>query len=90
MGLSDTTYARVSRTLALLVRRAQSTWGDSPENYTELAMALSVLGAGAVGIGDYIGASNVSLIMTCAMSDGTLLSPSRPSTYVRATRLGCR
>ena len=47
-------------------------------------MALSVLGAGAVGIGDYIGSSNVSLIMACAMADGTLLSPSRPSTYVRS------
>ena len=47
----------------------------------------SVLGSGAVGIGDMLGNSNVSLIMACAKSDGTLLSPSRPSTYIDAVYL---
>ena len=64
-----------------------STWGYAAENYTELAVALSVLGGGAVGIGDMIGNSNVSLIMACAARDGTLLSPSIPSTYIDATFL---
>jgi hypothetical protein len=32
----------------------QSTWGDAPEGYPEMAMALSVLGGGAVGIGDMV------------------------------------
>ena len=57
-------------------------WFGQNENYTELAMALSVLGGGAVGIGDMIGYSNRTLIMACAMEDGTLLSPSRPSCYI--------
>lgn len=62
-------------------------WGDANESYPELAVVLSVLGGGAVGIGDAIGYSNRSLIMACAMEDGTLLSPSRPSHYIDAMYL---
>jgi len=57
-------------------------WGGQNENYTELAAALSVLGGGAVGFADEIGFENRTLIMACAMEDGTLLSPSRPSHYL--------
>ena len=57
-------------------------WGDLAENYTELAAALSVLGGGAVGFSDELGFENRTLIMACAMEDGTLLSPSRPSHYL--------
>lgn len=57
-------------------------WAGLTENYTELAVALSVLGGGAVGIGDELGYENRTLIMACAMEDGTLLSPSRPSHYL--------
>ena len=62
-------------------------WYSNSENYTELAMGLSILGAGAVGIGDAINGSNASLIMACAMKDGTLLPPSRPSAYIDAVYL---
>ena len=59
-------------------------WAGAFENYTELAVALSALGGGAVGIGDAIGRTNRSLIMAAAMEDGTLLPPSRPSHYLDA------
>ena len=62
-------------------------WYNNFENYTELAVALSVLGGGAVGIADEIGYENRTLIMSCAMEDGTLLSPSRPSHYLDAMYL---
>ena len=62
-------------------------WGGLNENYTELAAALSVLGGGAVGFADEIGFENRTLIMACAMADGTLLSPSRPSHYLDAIYL---
>ena len=62
-------------------------WFNNYENYTELAVALSVLGSGAVGIADEIGYENRTLIMACAMEDGTLLSPSRPSHYLDAMYL---
>ena len=58
-----------------------STWAGNAEYYVELAWALSVLTAGAVGFGDFPGNSNRSLIMTGVRSDGVLLSPSLPSYY---------
>jgi hypothetical protein len=57
-------------------------WDGQFENYTELAAALSVLGGGAVGFSDELGFENRTLIMACAMEDGTLLTPSRPSHYL--------
>ena len=65
----------------------ESTWGSNGEGYTELSVALSILGAGGVGIGDMLGYENVSLIMTTVSADGTLLSPSRSSTYIDAVYL---
>jgi hypothetical protein len=62
-------------------------WYNNYENYTELAVALSVLGGGAVGIADEIGYENRTLIIATAMEDGTLLSPSRPSHYIDAMYL---
>lgn len=59
-----------------------STWAGNAEYYVELAWALSVLTAGAVGFGDMPGSSNRTLIMTCCRSDGVLLTASLPSYYV--------
>lgn len=59
-----------------------SSWGTDGEYYLELAWALSVLTAGAVGFGDLPGNSNVTLIATACMDDGTLLQASLPSFYL--------
>jgi hypothetical protein len=65
----------------------RSTWAGSPETYVELAFILSVLTAGAVGIGDFPGDSNTTLIRTAIRSDGVLLTASLPSFYLDAIYL---
>jgi len=59
-----------------------STWAGAVEPYLELAWALSILGAGPVGVGDMANNTNVTLAATAYAADGTLLNPSRPSTYI--------
>jgi hypothetical protein len=64
-----------------------STWAGAPETYVELAFILSVLTAGAVGVGDFPGDSNATLIHAACRSDGVLLTPSLPSFYLDAVYL---
>ena len=65
----------------------KSTWAGAPETYVELAFLISVLSAGAVGVGDFPGDSNKTLIMTACRADGVLLTASLPSFYVDAIYL---
>jgi hypothetical protein len=64
-----------------------SSWYPAAETYTEMQWVLSVLTAGPVGIGDIVGNTNASLVMTACSSDGTLLKPSVPSIYIEAVYL---
>jgi hypothetical protein len=59
-----------------------STWAGFAEYYVELAWALSVLSAGAVGFGDMPGTTNRTLLMTACREDGVLLGASLPSFYL--------
>jgi len=58
-------------------------WGDSStEQHSRLQAAVSTLTKGPVCPSDKIGLSDRALIMRSAMSDGTLLQPSRPATQL--------
>ena len=58
--------------------------GNAVEPGVVLHSAVSTLSAGPVTPSDGIGFSNVELIMRSCRADGTLLQPSRPTTYIDA------
>lgn len=60
----------------------QSTWGQLPEKYLDLAWILSVLSTGPVAFSDEIGAENATLIHTACNQFGELLQPTAPSIYM--------
>lgn len=54
------------------------------QNATELAVAISVLSAGPVGIGDKVGFANASLARLACAANGVLLKPSLPASPIDA------
>lgn len=59
-----------------------STWEPAREEYLDLSWILATLSKGPVGFGDIQGAENATLILTASTADGSLLQPSRTSTYL--------
>jgi hypothetical protein len=53
-----------------------------PRDNIALQITVATLSAGPLGIGDGPGCTNVSLVMSTCMSDGTLLHPSRGATPI--------